>query len=335
MKSLRFLAATTLSFSLLYAALNNSAEAQSTCDTCAQLTTLNTYTQDTSTNTATEVTLLQQLLQTVTNALFGVLPALGNGNIMAAFTTLPTVEKSVYNDTKIVQTNSETYYQGSTAGSGTLTSNYNTIFHNYLLQEEDSSSSFDPKNASISSLYLNPNEAPFHTQDQNIIAANYIYLASGAAASQMRKPSSDWLTVSSDHKSRDQNKIRKMVSSYYTYTAIQSAIADNFAYIYGLNTGKKFSGTLENYSGSMISESGLFDYIQSQKVENPAWYQQLSGMGVVGILKEQTILVGGCFLMLSRIEEDLRRLLIINSAQTSISLMGTSTLTEQLSKLPQ
>lgn len=335
MKSLRFLSTTALSLSLLYSALDNTAQAQqSSCDTCSQLSTLNAYAADTSTNTAASSSLLEQLLKTVTNALFGILPALGNGSMMAAFTTIPAVEKSAYDDEKAIQANTEAYFQGST-DDATLTNNYSAIFHNYLLQEDNSSPNFDANNASIASLYLHPDQPSFHNEDQNKIAANYIYLVSGAAASAMRKPSSDWLTISGDHTNRDKKNVRQTVSLYYTYSAMQSAIADNFAYIYGLNTGKAFNGKLENYSDAMISESGLFSYIQSQKVENKDWYKQLAGMGVVSILKEQTILMGGCFLMLSRIEEDMRRLLITNSTQTSLLILGSQALSAKFAQQPQ
>ncbi|MCD8499830.1 MAG: hypothetical protein LRY43_01665 [Gammaproteobacteria bacterium] len=129
-------------------------------------------------------------------------------------------------------------------------------------------------------------------------------------------------------------KIRTEVSSYYTYSAIQSAIADNFAYIYGLNTGQTIDGTLKDYSSTFMSESGIINYILSQKAVNPDWYDQINNMGVIGLMREQTILLGGSFLMLTRIEESLKRILVTNSAQTTLSLIGSKALSDTLSELP-
>ncbi len=327
----RLLAQTALA-SLLYFSLNTGAQAQSSCDTCAQLSTLNSYAQDTSTNTATSSSLLQQLLQTVTLALFGTFYDIGNS--MAAFTAIPAVQNNGYADQQALLHTVETTYKGSKESDSTIINNYKTIFDNYLLPEGNGAS-FNEDNASIAALYLNPSEASFYSEDQRLAAQRYIILASGAAMSKVRKPSSDWLTVSDDNTDKDKEKIRNNVSAYYTYSAIESAIADNFSYIYGLNTGQVIDGTLENYNGSTISESGLLKYIQSQKAENEEWYDQLKNMGVTGLMREQTILLGGSFLMLSRIEEDLRRILITNSAQTSLTLIGTQTLTQIISQIPK
>lgn len=328
----RHLLARAVVAGLLYLPLSTSVQAQATCDTCAQMTTLNSYAQDTSTNTATSSSLLQQLLQTVTLALFGTFYDIGNS--MVAFTTIPAVQNNGYADQQSLLRTVETTYKGSKENGGTLINNYNTIFDNYLLPE-GKGASFNENYASIASLYLNPSEAGFYTEDQRLAAQRYIILASGAAMSKVRKPSNDWLRVSNDTKDKDKAKIRDSVSAYYTYSAIESAIADNFSYIYGLNTGQTIDGTLENYNGSTISESGLLNYIQSQKAENEDWYEQLKNMGVTGLMREQTILLGGSFLMLSRIEEDLRRILITNSAQTSLTLIGTQTLTQVISQIPK
>lgn len=304
--------------------LFTTAQAQSSCDTCAQLTTLNTYSEDSNTT-------LNKLLERVTYALFGTLPALGNGNTMAAFSIIPSLNSNAYQQQQTMLTTVETNYQGRDDDDKTLNNNYHRIFNDFLLKQEGSISSFDEKKASISSLYIDPSKPTFYNDTQQAQAEAYIQLASGVAVSQMRKPSATWLTIGSNENS-DKTNIRKKVGSYYTYSALQSAIADNFAYIYGLNKGKKITGNLKDYSESSISESGLFTYIQKEKPENPAWYSELTGMGVVSLLREQTILLGASFLMLARIEADLRRILVTNSAQATIALIGTQTLSDKLNQ---
>lgn len=294
-----------------------SANAQS-CDTCAQLTTLNTYAQDIDTNSTTSNNTLSSILTLLTNALFGTLPSLANTQV--ALTNVHSAQNNSYLAQQELLHTVETVYNGSSSDDATLTNNYKTIFENYLLQENDSASSFDPNNASISSLYVNPSIAGAYSDEQKLAAQRYIMLASGAAMSVAKKPGT-WLSINKDNPDPDRKKIRNTVSAYYTYSAIESAIADNLSYVYGLNTPQPLiDGPLENYEGDIISESGLFTYIQSQKIENPDWYQEIGTMGVGGLLKEQTVLLGSCFLMLSRIEEDLRRLLITNSVQTTLSL---------------
>lgn len=302
------------------------------CDTCQQFSTLNTTAEKMEGDTATTSSTLDTLLQRITLALFGTLPALGNGNVMAAFSILPTMQSDNYDTQKDILNKLETGYQGSTNSNSTLTDNYRQIFGDYLLQEEDSVANFDEKKASIASLYLDPAETSFYSEEQQAAAETYIKLVSGTAASNMHKPSSDWLTISSAHESRDKKNIRHTVSSYYTFSALQSAIADNFAYLYSLNKGEKIVGTLSDYAGTSISQNGLLRYIQTQKTENPEWYSQIGGMGMVGLLKEQTILMGGCFMMLSRIESDLRRILVTTSVQATIGLIGTQQLTEKLNQ---
>lgn len=314
----------------------SAALADGSCDTCQQLSQLNTTAQNTETNTATSSSTLNSLLQQTTYAFSGSGQTLGNGNIMAAFSIMPQMGANSYNAQATLLHTIETEYQGNANSStSTMSDNYSEIFHNYLLQEEDSIGSFNEKNASVSSLYLDPSQGGFYTDDQQVAAETYIKLASGVAMSSMQKPSSDWLTINPDHVTRDQNNIRRKVGAYYTFSALQSAIADNFAYIYSLNKGEKISGSLENYSGKSISQSGILNYIETQKTENPNWYSDLGGMGILGLLREQTILLGGCFVMLMRIEEDLRRLLITNSVQTSVSLIGTQQLTDKLNQSPQ
>lgn len=318
----RFLAHTLL-IGLLYLPLNSNAQQATTCDTCSQLNTI-------SDNTTQSNNLLQKLLETVTRALFGSLYNLGN--TMTAFTAIPAVQNNRYTDEQTLLHTIETTYQGSSDEGKTLDNNYNAIFNNYLLPGGES---FDANNASIAALYLNPSDTNFYSEDQRLTAQRYIALASGAAMSTVRKPSNTWLTVSKDSSDKDKKNIRQKVSSYYTFSAIQSAIADNFAYIYGLNTGQPIEGTLDNYSKAMISESGLITYILSQKAENQDWYTQLKDMGIIGLLREQTILLGGSFLMLTRIEEDLRRILVTNSAQATLALLGTQTLTDAISQIPK
>ena len=309
------LLAHTVLASLLYLPL--SAHAQS-CDTCTQLSTLNTYTQDIDTNSTASSNTLSSILTLLTNSMFSTLPSLGNTQV--ALTNIHDAQNNSYLAQQELLTAVQTTFNGSSGTDATLTDNYKTIFQNYLLQEEDSAPSFDPSNASIASLYVNPAVAGSYSEEQKLAAQRYIMLASGAAISTAQMPGS-WLKVSSDNPDPDRKKIRSTVSTYYTLSAVQSAIADNFAYIYGLNTPQPLiNGPLDNYNGDIISESGLFTYIQSQKIENPDWYQEIGTMGVSALLKEQTVLLGSCFLMLSRIEEDLRRLLITNSTQVTLSL---------------
>lgn len=301
--------------SLLYLPL--SANAQS-CDTCAQLSTLNAYSQDIDTNAATSSNTLSSLLTLLTNSIFSVLPSLGNTQV--ALTNIHNVQSDGYLAKQGLLSAVETSFNGSSNTDATMTNNYKTIFQNYLLQQEDSASSFDPRNASIASLYVNPAIAGSYSDEQKLTAQRYIMLASGAAISTAKKPGS-WLKIDSNNADADKKRIRTTVSNYYTLSAIQSAIADNFAYIYALNTPQPLiNGPLDNYNGNTISESGLFTYIASQKIENPDWYQEIGTMTIGGLLKEQTVLLGSCFLMLSRIEEDLRRLLITNSTQVTLSL---------------
>ncbi|MCD8524201.1 MAG: hypothetical protein LRY67_00030 [Gammaproteobacteria bacterium] len=320
----------TLVVSLLLTPIAASADsASSACDTCSQLQIISAYSQDTSTNTAATNSWLQQLIGVVTNALFGTLYDLGN--TMTAFTAIPALQNNGYNDQLSLLHTVETTYQGNSDKNATLENNYKTIFNNYLLPN---GGTFDVNNASIATLYLNPSSAGYYTDDQRLAAQRYIVLASGAAMSTMRKPSQDWLKIDDKSANKDEKKIRTEVSSYYTYSAIQSAIADNFAYIYGLNTGQTIDGTLKDYSSTFMSESGIINYILSQKAVNPDWYDQINNMGVIGLMREQTILLGGSFLMLTRIEESLKRILVTNSAQTTLSLIGSKALSDTLSELP-
>lgn len=312
--------------------LNTAVQAQASCDTCSQLTQLNAYAEDTNTYTVATNTTLNTLLERVTLALFGALPALGNGSVAAAFSVVPTVQSNGYAEQQALLHTLETAYQGNADKDSTLINNYSIIFGDYLLQNANSATSFNTANASIAALYLDPSKPGFYSEAQQAQAETYIKLVSGTALSQLRKPSSDWLTVHSGKEDPDRAFIRNQVSNYYTYSALQSAITDNFTYIYGLNKGKKITGSLDDYTESSISESGLFTYIQTQKPENPDWYKQIGGMGVVGLMREQTILMGGCFLMLSRIEEDIRRLLVTNSAQASLLLIAAQSISQSMSQ---
>ncbi|MES2203762.1 MAG: hypothetical protein V4496_00925 [Pseudomonadota bacterium] len=333
MNTKQFLAHTMLA-SLLY--LPISAKAQSTsCDTCSQLSTLNTSAQTISTNTATTTTELYSILELLTNALFSELPSLGNTQV--ALTNINNAQNSSFNAQQTLLHDVEKAYQGSSSTNATLSNNYQAIFKNYLLKEDGSATSFDANNTSIAALYVNPSIPGYYSPEQQEAARNYIMLASGAAMSTAQAPGS-WLTDKIDDKDPDPGKksVRSVVSAYYTYSAIQSAITDNFAYIYGLNTPQPLiDGPLENYSGgSTISESGLFTYIASQKIENPKWYEEIGSMGMWGLLKEQTVLLGSCFLMLSRIEEDLRRILIMNSVQTTMTLTTLQSTSQALANMP-
>lgn len=307
----------------LYIPLNvNADQSALTCDVCSKLDTLNTT--ETSTNN-----FLQKLLAIVTDALFGNFYSIDN--TMSAFTAVPAVENNGYSDQQALLTAIETSYQGSSDQDATFTNNYSTLFNDYFLGGK---TPFNPSDASISALYLNPTDpASYYSDDQSLSARRYIMLVSGAAESKLRKPDS-WLTENGADTKDEKTKIRQQVTDYYTFSAMQSAVADNFAYIYGLNTGQAIDGSLDQYSSGMISASGLLTYIQSQKAENVDWYSQLKTLGVADLLREQAILLGGSFLMLSRIEEDLRRLLVTNSVQTSLNIMTTQTQATALSSVP-
>lgn len=347
MTSKQFLARGILA-GLLYLPFSANADGILTCDTCSKLNSIekseqnistnteniSTNTQNISTNTSTASTELYDILTLLTNALFSELPSLGNTQV--ALTNIHDAQNNSFNTQQTLLHDIETTYKGNSSTDGTLTDNYQAIFKGYLLKESGSASSFDPNNASIAALSLNPSVAGYYSPEQQEAARNYILLASGAAMSTAQAPGS-WLTDKIDDKNPDPGKkqVRSAVSAYYTYSAIQSAIADNFAYLYGLNTPQPLiDGPLEDYSGSTISESGLFTYIESQKIENPKWYEEIGGMGMWGLLKEQTVLLGSCFLMLSRIEEDLRRILIMGSVQTTMTLTALQSTSQALANAP-
>ncbi len=297
------------------------ATGSSSCDTCSQLNTLNINAQTTSDNTSSISKILQELLTVTTNALFGTF--VDFGNTMTAFTAIPAVQNNGYADQQQLLHSVEAVYQGSSDEDATLANNYKTIFNDYLLPN---GGTFDGNNASISTLYINPSSANYYSDDQRLAAQRYIMLASGAAMSTARKPSEKWLKISDSTAEADKKALEKNVSSYYTLNSMQSAVADNLTYIYGLNTGQPIEGTLDNYSNSMISESGVINYILSQKAESEDWYKQLKNMGTADLLREQTILLGGGFLMLTRIEEDLRRILVTNSVATSLAIIEAQSL---------
>jgi hypothetical protein len=114
-----------LSLSMLYFPLNGLAQSSS-CDTCSQLTTLNTSAQQVSSNTADISNLLQQLLEVTTRALFGSLYDFGN--TMSAYTAIPAVQNNGYTDQQDLLHSVEITYQGSPDENATLTNNYSTIF---------------------------------------------------------------------------------------------------------------------------------------------------------------------------------------------------------------
>ena len=321
--------------SVLYLPLSANVQAQSTgCDTCTQLTTLNANAGQIVTNTTKTNIELFSLIELLTRALFSTLPSLGDTQV--ALTNIPNVQNGSFLAQQALLSDVEKAYKGSSSNDATLTDNYHSIFGDYLIDKDVLP--FDPNKAtSIASLYVNPSAAGYYSDEQQTAAKQYIMLVSGAAVSTAKAPSSTWLKVNSgDTADNDKKKIRTAVSSYYTFNAIQSAIADNFAYIYALNTPQPLiDGPLKDYSSeSTISESGLFTYIQTQKIENPKWYEDIATMGVVGSLREQTVLLGSCFLMLSRIEEDLRRLLITNSVQATMTLIPAQSAAQAIAQMP-
>jgi hypothetical protein len=306
------------------------------CDTCSELVTMNTtlnniYAADASieANTASIADSMNKVLQVLTSALFGTVPSIGNS--MAEFTIIPGVQSNTYAEQQSIRSTLDTAYQGSAEENQTFKGTYKTLFSNYLLGG-DGATSLDNGFISASALYLDPSKTGYYDETQKANAQRYIALLSGAATNHLRTPSSAWL---SNKDNKEQENTRNVVSSYYTYNAIHSAIADNLAYVYALNTGHDLQGSLNNYSSSMISESGLVTYIQQNKVQNQNWFKQLAVMSLSGTLKEATILIAGCFMELQRIEELQRRLLVTQSTNTALLMMTTQDLSQKMNQANQ
>ena len=324
------------SFTGLVASLFIASTSYADCDTCSQLVTMNTtlnniYAVDTSilANSASVASSMDKLLQLLTTALFGILPSISNS--MAEFTIVPGVQSNTYAEQQSLRTTLDLAYQGSAEENQTFKNNYKTLFSNYLLGG-DGATSLDTAFMSASSLYLDPSKPGYYNETQKSNAKRYVALLSGSAADHLRIPSSAWL---SNKDNKGQDNIRTVVSNYYTFNAIHSAIADNLAYVYALNTGHDLQGSLNNYSDSMISESGLLTYIQQNKVENQNWFKQLAVISLSSTMKEATILIAGCFLELQRIEELQRRILVTESTSTSLLMMTTQDLSQKMNQSSQ
>lgn len=312
-----------------------STTAQASCDSCTNAIIENTAA--TADNTATIVSYMDELVQKVSTAMFSSAPAVG-GN-MPAFVAIPATQNLAYGDQLTQLEIMEKNFQGSSETDQTLIDNYKNIFGNYLLQGSDSITDFPIANVSVASLYTDPSlysasstdtsEPNFYSDDQAAIAQKYIQIVSGSANSSWQKPDSTWLKIGDKTKGKDKKKIRKYVSNYYTYVAIQSAIADNFAYIYSMNTGYTLDGTLSNYDGSKINEMGLIDYLLRQ-IETEDWYTNIAALSLSSAMKVATVLLGGCFLELVRIEHVLNRLLVTQSAQSTLDVMNGTVLTQNM-----
>lgn len=315
-------------------------QAQS-CDSCTNAIIDNTgdtanntahtanYTADTANNTSLIASYMKEVVDMLTVALFSSAPNIGSN--MPAFVALPEAQTNAYSDQLTQLKTIEQNFQGSSDEDQTLIDNYKNIFGNYLLQNNDSISEFSTDNVSVASLYTDPSEPNYYRNDDEISAAQkYIQIVSGSASSTWQKPSSDWLKINDDTVEKDEKKIRKYVSNYYTYMAIQSAIADNFAYIYSLNTGYSMDGGLSNYDDSKISEMGLINYLLNE-IESTDWYSNVAVLSLSNAAKIATVLLGGCFLELVRIEHVLDRLLITQSAQSTLDLVNGAILSENMS----
>jgi len=300
------------------------------CDTCSQLVTMNTTLSSIYTNTTSMTAAMSKLLELLTMALFSTVPSISNS--MAEFTIIPAVQNSTYIEQQNIRSTLDTAYQGSVEENQTFKGIYKTLFNNYLLGGQDAATSIDPALMSAASLYLDPSKPNYYDETQKSNAQRYIALLSGSAVDHLRVPSNSWL---SNKESKDQDNIRNVVSNYYTFNAIHSAIADNLAYVYALNTGHTLEGSLNDYSQAMISESGLLTYIQQSKVTNEDWFKQLAIMPLSGTLKEAAILIAGCFLELQRIEEIQRRLLVTESTNTALLMMTIQDFSQKLNQADQ
>lgn len=312
-----------------FASLLISSASYAECDTCSQMITMNTTLSGIYTNTGSMTSAMSKLLELLTLALFSTVPSISDS--MAEFTIIPSLQNSTYTEQQRMRQILDTAYQGSSEENQTFKSIYQTLFNNYLLGG-DGATSIDPAIMSAASLYLDPSQPGYYDETQKANAQRYIALLSGSAVDRLRTPANSWL---SNKESKDQDNVRNVVSNYYTFNAIHSAIADNLAYIYALNTGHTLEGSLNDYGQSMMSESGLLTYIQHSKITNEDWFTQLAVMPLSGVLKEATILIAGCFLELQRIEEIQRRLLVTESTSTSLLMMTTQDLAQKLNQSSQ
>lgn len=316
---------------LALASALSATSAYADCDSCQELSTISNNTAAIANNTSflgEMASSIQGIILTTTNALFGQLPDIANTT--AQYAAIPSVQDAAFEDQRALLSEIETTFKGSVNDGETAEDAYKNIFDNYLI--DDGAPSFNSANASAASLFLNPSKADYYNEEsgQKAAAEKYIQLLSGAALASQRAPDKSWLK-NSDNKNK--KFTRAMVSQYYTFNATQSLIADNLAYVYGMNTGHDMNGSLDDYSGSTISESGLLKYIQLNKVENEDWYTQLGTMAISAIMQEQTILMAGAFLELTRIEGLLRRQLVTESASASTSLIMARALAQEIGKM--
>lgn len=316
------IAKTTLATAVALTLCTSTAYADdSSCNSCQELSNISDSTAQVAESTSFLSSIsssMEGILIGATNALFGNLP--DTDYSPAEFSAIPAVQNAAFEDQRELLSAVEKNYHGSYEEDQTPIDSYSNIFGSYLLQNSDGSTNtdtFDPANASATALFLNPSEAGYYTDEQKAAAETYIQLLSGAALSSQRVPDPSWLHNGTQKKDA---MTRRMVSQYYTFNAMQSLIADNLSYIYGLNTGHDMDGEIPSYDDSKISESGLIKFIQLDKVENSKWYEDLSSMAISALLQEQVILTAGAFLELTRIEQLLRRQLATESASASTTL---------------
>lgn len=278
--------------------------------------------QDIDTNTATSASLLSKLLSTLSMSLFSKLPDLGS--TMASLVAMPSANDSAYDDQVDMMNTLQKYYQGDKDGS-TLSNNYSDIYHDYLLGNDDSATDFPDEYVSANSLYLDSNTPFYYTKDQKSAAQAYVAILSGIGTSDLRKPDSSWLKVSSASKTYQQKQnIRKYVTMYDQLVATQSIIDYNLSYVYSRNLGYDMDGQLENYTDSKISAAGLVQYTLQNKLYNPDWHANLGAMSISAVLKEIAELIGACFLELVDIDNVQQKQLVTQSAELSLNLANAN-----------
>jgi hypothetical protein len=277
-------------------------------------------------NTSATANYLAKALDMFSVAFFGKLPSLGLS--MASMTAMPSIEESAFADQIDMTTTLEEFYQGQTDGT-TATVNYNEIYKDYLLNVDNAATSFDPANASASSLFLNQSDAYYYSEAQKSAAQTYMAILSASGTSKLQKPDASWLSVTDSSNSYEQNlQIMDYVTAYYQLAAAQSLVDHNLTYIYAENTGQNMDEELENYPESKISESALLHYYLSEKLYNTNWHASLGAMGFGAAIKEGVELLGAILLETRRIETLQKMQLATNSATLAIGLQTSSQLLE-------
>lgn len=281
--------------------------------------------QDIDLNTASTTSILSKMLLTLTISLFSKLPSLGT--TMASMVAMPSANDNAYNNQVNMMNTLQSYYMGNTSGS-TLSSNYTNIYHDYLLNNDDGTStttSFPDSYLSANSLFLNTNTPSYYSDEQKTAAQAFVTILSGTGSSELRKPDADWLKIDSSRDTYDQEaNIRKYVTLYSQLAATQSVVDYDLSYIYSRNVGFDMSNQLEDYNdpNKKISASGLIQYTLKNKLYNTAWHTNLGAMSVSAVLKEIAELIGACLLELVNIDNVMQKELVTQSALLSLTLQN-------------